>query len=88
MLWVALGEYRGPSSCRVFVRYLMASFRRRQVETSYRVYVTDMLRNIPQMTYLSARWADVVGFTSGPKGRERSAEEIIDHVLTGLGVDA
>jgi hypothetical protein len=82
---MALGEYRGPSSCSVFVRYALAKLRQHVIDVSYRTYVTDMLRNIPQMTYLSMRWADTVGF--GHRGRERNAEEIVDHVLAGLGVE-
>ena len=87
MLWMALGDYRGPSSWAVFVRYLVAKFKERTIELSYRTYVTDMLRNIPQMTYLSARWVDVVGLSARGRERERSAEEIVDHVLAGLGVE-
>lgn len=50
------------------------------METSYRIYVTDSLRDIPQMTYMSIRWADAVGLT-GREVDDRTAEEIVDDFL-------
>lgn len=50
------------------------------METSYRIYVTDSLRDIPQMTYMSIRWADAVGLT-GREVDNRTAEEIVDDFL-------
>jgi len=50
------------------------------METSYRVYVTDSLRDIPQMTYMSIRWADAVGLT-GREVDNRTAEELVDDFL-------
>ncbi len=79
---MALGNYRGPSSYRAFVRYVIALYEARMKELSYRIYVTDMLRNIPQMTYFNARWADTL--ESNTKHDERSAEQIVDHVITSL----
>lgn len=54
-------------------------------EMSYRIYVTDMLRNIPQMTYIESRWVDVVGFGRHERRVEQTAEQVIDHVLAELG---
>ena len=45
----------------VFVSYLSARWMDRLRETSYRVYVTDSLQNIPQMQYKSVRWAVAAG---------------------------
>lgn len=50
------------------------------METSYRIYVTDSLRDIPQMTYMSVRWADAVGLT-GREVDNRTAEELVDDFL-------
>lgn len=50
------------------------------METSYRIYVTDSLRDIPQMTYMSIRWADAVGLT-GREVDNRTAEELVDDFL-------
>jgi hypothetical protein len=50
------------------------------METSYRIYVTDSLRDIPQMTYMSIRWADAVGLT-GREVNNRTAEELVDDFL-------
>ena len=79
---MALGNYRGPSSCKAFVRYVIALRRRDIKELSYRVYVTDMLQNIPQMKYLNARWADTLESRDG--GDDRTASEIVEDVIAAL----
>lgn len=81
MVWLALGEYRGPVSCKAFVHYLAASYERNMREYGYRVYVTDMLRNIPQMTYITTRWADAL---KSNVREERTAEQIVDDVVASL----
>lgn len=78
---MALGNYRGPSSCKCFVRYLTAIFEHEMRERSYRIYVTDMLRNIPQMVYITYRWADTL---KSNVTNEKSAEEIVDDVIASL----
>lgn len=79
---MALGNYRGPSSCKAFAHYALALFERDMREFSYKVYVTDMLRNIPQMTYFNDRWLDAV--ESRTSKDERSADEIVDDVIASL----
>ena len=60
----------------------MALRRRDLKEFSYRVYVTDMLQNIPQMKYLNARWFDTV--KSNAEVDNRTADEIVDDVIASL----
>lgn len=79
---MALGNYRGPSSYKAFVHYVIALFERDMKELSYRVYVTDMLRNIPQMTYFNERWVD--GLKSNAERDNRTAEQIVDDVMASL----
>ncbi len=79
---MALGNYRGPSSYKAFAHYALALFERDMREFSYKVYVTDMLRNIPQMTYFNDRWLDAV--ESRTSKDERSADEIVDDVIASL----
>ena len=62
------------------MRYLVARYAEKTMETSYRIYVTDSLRDIPQMTYMSIRWADAVGLT-GREVNNRTAEELVDDFL-------
>lgn len=81
-MWKALGEYRGPSSYRAFVRYVFALYERDMREIVYRTYVTDALRNIPQMKYSSTRWVDTLNLR-GAKD-DRSADEIVDDVVAAL----
>ena len=64
---------------RCFVRYVQAVYGREAVEKSYRAYVTDSLRLIPQMAYVTKRWVDILY----PEP-EMTAEEIVDKVLGGL----
>ncbi len=51
------------------------------MDRSYRIYVTDSLRLIPQMASLTQRWADV---TNEDREPERTAEEIVDDVVARL----
>ena len=60
----------------------MALFERDMRELHYRIYVTDMLRNIPQMTYLTDRWVDTL--KSNTRRSTKTAEEIVDEVVASL----
>lgn len=68
----------------VFVSYLSARRMDRMLDTTYRVYVTDSLQSIPQMQYKATRWAVATGVVK--EEEEPSADEIIDGVLSRLGV--
>lgn len=59
--------------------YMVKRRRMRDVEQSYRLYVTDMLRNIPQGKYLSKRWADVIR-----PSEDFDPDDIIDHVIARI----
>jgi hypothetical protein len=48
----------------------------RAKELSFRVYVTDMLRNIPQGKYATQRWADAI-----KPHVDFDADDIIEHVM-------
>ena len=76
MLWLDLGDYRGPSRFHAFTMYAVARARERAVTEAYRVYVTDTLRMSPQGQYPSKRYADLMR----PR-QEIDADAIIDHVL-------
>jgi len=76
MLWLDLGEYRGPSRFHAFVMYALERRKQRMQELSYRIYVTDSLRMAPQGQYMSRRYADVIK----PR-QEIDADAIIEHVL-------
>jgi len=80
-MWAALGDYRGPSSFKSFVRYCIARYEDKIIEKAYRVYVTESLRLIPQGMYLGKRWEEIVDVRERP---ERTAEEIVDHVASRL----
>lgn len=51
----------------------------------WRSYVADALRLVPQMMYPSLRYADVMGWTHMEP--DRSAEEIVDDVLSRMGAE-
>lgn len=81
---MALGEYRGPSSFTAFVRYASARLYKEVITRSYRYYVTESLRLMPQMMYMSRSWMDVI---SKPREEERDAEEIVDDIISRIGGD-
>lgn len=59
----------------------MARYNREAVEKSYRQYVTNSLRLIPQMSYIQSMWTDIV---DGGRMPDRTASEIIDDVVSRL----
>lgn len=63
------------------MRYLQARRNREIIQRSYQYYVTNSLRLIPQMMYLSDTWQSVV---DGVHVVERTAEEIIDDIASRL----
>lgn len=75
-MWLDLGEYRGPSHFHALTRYMIARRERRNEELSYRIYVTDSLRNAPQGKYMSKRWADLI-----KPHEDIDVDDIIDHVI-------
>lgn len=80
-MWEALGDYHGPPNVRTFSRYASARLNREVVDRSYRMYVTDSLRSIPQLSYVSKRWSDIM---YGTGSEEIDAEEIVDGVISRL----
>lgn len=82
-MWLCLGEYRGPHQARVFVRYMVERMWRERIEESYRAYVTDQLRLIPQAMFIQDRWHDL----SKPSGPSKSAEEIAESVISKIGLE-
>lgn len=81
MIWEALGDYHGPPLIKAFGRYVMARFAREIIDRSYRMYVTDSLQMIPQLSYLSVRWSDIM---YGEPPKDIDTDEVIDSVLSRL----
>lgn len=95
MLWIAVGDYRGPRKLSIFLRYVMARLSQQERDMAYRIYLTDCLRFIGQSAaesakmaggegkYITARFADFLH----PKPEEtRTGEEIIADILRKLEV--
>jgi hypothetical protein len=59
--------------------FMVQRRQQRAKEESYRVYVTDMLRNIPQQRYLTQRWADLIR-----PHEDFDPDAIIEHVIAQL----
>lgn len=78
-MWLDLGEYHGPSHFHALLRYMIERRQMRAKELSFRVYLTDMLRNIPQGKYATQRWADIIK----PR-KDFDVDDIIDHVAARL----
>lgn len=74
---MCIGEYRGPQSLPVFLRYARARSRRYVEEKAFRVYVTEALRLNPQGKCITVPWLDVIG----PQKRQESAQEIINGLV-------
>ena len=76
------GEYHGRRDAQSFVRYCAARRKQRDEETLYRVYVTTALWALTNGAKLEAKYSDLI---FPPKEETRTAPEIIEHVLGGLG---
>lgn len=75
-MWLDLGEYHGPSHFQAFLMFMVERRQARAKELSFKVYVTDMLRNIPQGKYSTQRWADLI-----KPHVEFEVDDIIEHVM-------
>lgn len=78
-MWLDLGEYHGPSHFHALLRYMIERRQVRAKELSFRIYLTDMLRNIPQGKYTTQRWADII-----KPHKDFDVDDIIDHVAARL----
>lgn len=63
---------------------MVSRMRAQRVEEGYRIYVTDQLRLIPQMTYITTRWTDL---TTGQARDDSTAEEIAERVIAKIGLE-
>lgn len=80
MLWLDLGEYRGPSRFHAFVLYCSARMRQRAVQSAYRNYVTESLRLAPQGKALGRSFSELVT----PR-KEIDVEATIDRIAAMVG---
>ena len=60
MIWLALGEYRGPHHPHALLMYAVERFRDRQHVEAFRTYVADSLRAIPQGGYMQQRYSEII----------------------------
>lgn len=80
MMWLDLGEYRGPSRFHAFVMFCMARCRQRVRDRAYQSLVFDSLQNIPQGKYIPRGLDDLLR----PR-QEIDVDAIIDHVADMIG---
>lgn len=78
-MWLDLGEYHGPSHFHAFVMFCTARTKQRGVIGSYREYVTESLRNIPQGKYMTKPWQELM-----KPHEEIDVEATIEHVISAL----
>lgn len=76
------------------MEHCVASFRKKQEERAYKIYVTDVLKVICENTanavskgnYLTARFYDIMeDMTSRKKKKEESADEIKARIKNKIG---
>ena len=82
MLWLALGEYRGPALMSAFVGYATSRWAMHSEQRIWMGYVADSLRLTPQMMYIPDRFAEIMGWIKHEP--DRTAEEIIDDVIARM----
>lgn len=72
LIWLCIGEYRGPSELKPFLRYAQARYKQYERDWAYRVYVTDGLKVLGG---LNIRYADLF-----KPEEKRTAEDIIGNI--------
>lgn len=80
---MALGEYRGPLSCKAFVRYVTCKYATRQIDMLCVSYIAESARGVAKGYYLTESLMEKVDRAYHPRP-ERSAQEIIDDVAARL----
>jgi hypothetical protein len=81
MLWVALGDYRGPSRIRAFSRYALSRYTNRVFDKAWMTYVADSVNLYGCGKTMSVTFSQLV---SGATTDDRTAEEIADDVIRRL----
>ena len=77
LIWLCIGDYRGPLSVSAFVRYARARYVHHNRELTYRIYLTDALKVVAN---LEVRYADYVL----PQKKAEEPEQIIDRISDKL----
>lgn len=67
------------------MRYVKARIEEYQRELTYRIYVTDSLRLMPQDKYLPKRYVELLPELNTPEDK-RTAEEIALDVISAAGL--
>ena len=81
-MWLALGEYRGPSHFHAFVMYCAARQRQRIRDRAYQSLMFESLQNIPQGKYIPRSLDDLL------RPRQNiDVNAIIDHVADMIGTE-
>ena len=80
MLWLDLGEYRGPSRFHAFVMFCLARRRSRTIDRACRSLMFASLQNIPQGKYFPRGLDELLR----PR-QEIDVDAIIDHVADIIG---
>ena len=82
LLWLCIGEYRGPESVSVLLEYALSRLDREQKEKAYKIYVTDSLWGIAHGKSIDTRYVYII---QPAKEETRTAGEVIEDIRKKLG---
>ena len=60
LYWLCYGEYRGKRELGLFLRYVDARVKKEYRDETYRIYMSETLRLLPQGKALKTSYADVI----------------------------
>lgn len=90
MIWLCIGEYNGPKSVRIFIRYIIERMKQRAIDSVYRIYVSDVMKMVAANTakhaggeFPTKRYVDLIQNNSTT---ENSGEEIAAEIIKNCGL--
>lgn len=88
IFWLCYGSYTGKRDIRLFFNYVQANLHEKTQAEAYRVYMSEAVKNINEIlannfngSYMKISYTDMM---KPQKVEERTAEEIIDDIRSGL----
>ena len=94
LVWLCVGDYRGPRRVSTFVQYLLARMEKQAHEALYRVYMTDCVKLAVENTagltgghVVTTRYAELVAQATGTSRDERTGDEIAAEVIAKAGLE-
>lgn len=82
MFWLCYGDYRGKKELKIFLRYVNARAEQRSREETYRIFLTESLRMLPQGKWFTKSYIESL---KPEKVETRTGKEVADEAAKKIG---